>query len=92
MIGTSVGKLCGRPLSAVDLEAIRRAVREAEPSLRAEVARLREDWIAGIHRSAVHSLRLPRIGRTPCKVKVAACAWRLRRRSGRVAVPLAERL
>jgi hypothetical protein len=43
MIGTSVGKLFGRPLSAVDLEAIRRAVREAEPLLRAEVARLRED-------------------------------------------------
>jgi hypothetical protein len=39
MIEARVGKLCGRPLSAADLEAIRRAVREAEPPLRAEVAR-----------------------------------------------------
>jgi len=34
-----VGKLCGRPLSAADLEAIRRAILEADPPLRAEVAR-----------------------------------------------------
>ncbi len=39
MMEARVGKLCGRPLSAVDLEAIRRAVREAQPPLRAEVAR-----------------------------------------------------
>ena len=39
MIETGVGKLCGRPLSAADLETIRRAVREADPPLRAEVAR-----------------------------------------------------
>ena len=39
MIETCVGKLCGRPLSAADLEAIGRAVREADPPLRAEVAR-----------------------------------------------------
>ena len=34
-----VGKLCGRPLSAADLETIRRAIGEADPPLRAEVAR-----------------------------------------------------
>lgn len=36
---TNVGKLCGRPLSAADLETIRRAIRDADPPLRAEVAR-----------------------------------------------------
>ena len=39
MIEASVGKLCGRPLSEADLEAIRRAILEADPPLRAEVAR-----------------------------------------------------
>ncbi len=39
MIEAGVGKLCGRPLSGADLEAIRRAVLEAQPPLRAEVAR-----------------------------------------------------
>jgi hypothetical protein len=39
VIETGVGKLCGRALSAADLEAIQRIVREAEPPLRAEVAR-----------------------------------------------------
>lgn len=34
-----VGKLCGRPLSAADLESIRAAVREADPPQRAEIAR-----------------------------------------------------
>jgi hypothetical protein len=34
-----VGKLCGRPLTEGDLERIRVAVREAEPPLRAEIAR-----------------------------------------------------
>ena len=36
---TGVGKLCGRPLSAAGLEMIRRAIGEADPPLRAEVAR-----------------------------------------------------
>ena len=39
MTEASVGKLCGRPLSAADLETIRRAIGEADPPLRAEVAR-----------------------------------------------------
>ena len=39
MIEASVGKLCGRPLSAADLETIRRAIDAANPPLRAEVAR-----------------------------------------------------
>lgn len=39
MTEASVGKLCGRPLSAADLETIRRAIRDADPPLRAEVAR-----------------------------------------------------
>ena len=34
-----VGKLCGRTLTEEDLEAIRTAVREANPPLRAEIAR-----------------------------------------------------
>ncbi|HSO83499.1 Druantia anti-phage system protein DruA, partial [Thiocapsa sp.] len=34
-----VGKLCGRALSAADLESIRTAVREADPPQRAEIAR-----------------------------------------------------
>jgi hypothetical protein len=39
MLEGSVGKLCGRPLSAADLERIRRVIGEADPPLRAEVAR-----------------------------------------------------
>ena len=39
MIEASVGKLCGRPLSAADLETIRWAIDAANPPLRAEVAR-----------------------------------------------------
>jgi len=39
MIEACVGKLCGRPLSAADLETIRRAIGEADPLLRSEVAR-----------------------------------------------------
>jgi hypothetical protein len=39
MIEAIVGKLCGRALSAADLEGIRRAIGEADPPLRAEVAR-----------------------------------------------------
>jgi len=39
MIEASVGKLCGRPLSAADLERIRRAIGDADPPLRTEVAR-----------------------------------------------------
>jgi len=39
MIEACVGKLCGRPLSAADLETIRRAVLEADPPFCAEVAR-----------------------------------------------------
>ncbi len=39
MIETGVGKLCGWPLSAADLETIRRAIGEADPPLRAEVVR-----------------------------------------------------
>ena len=39
MIEACVGKLCGRPLSAEDLETIRRAIGEADPPVRAEVAR-----------------------------------------------------
>jgi hypothetical protein len=39
MIEGGVGKLCGRPLSAGDLETIRRVIGEADPPLRAEVAR-----------------------------------------------------
>jgi hypothetical protein len=39
MIEASVGKLCGRALSAADLETIRRGIGEAAPPLRAEVAR-----------------------------------------------------
>jgi len=35
----TVGKLCGRSLSAADLEVIRTAVREADPPQRAEIAR-----------------------------------------------------
>jgi hypothetical protein len=38
MSETCVGELCGRPLSAADLETIRRAIGEADPPLRAEVA------------------------------------------------------
>ncbi|HSO80726.1 MAG TPA: hypothetical protein VLQ88_11240 [Chromatiaceae bacterium] len=34
-----IGKLCGRALSAADLERIRAAVREADPPQRAEIAR-----------------------------------------------------
>ena len=34
-----VGKVCGRALTEGDLEAIRAAVREADPPLRAEIAR-----------------------------------------------------
>jgi hypothetical protein len=39
MSETGVGKLCGRALSAADLETIRRVIGEADPPLRAEVAR-----------------------------------------------------
>jgi len=39
MGGEIVGKLCGRPLSEGDLEAIRGAVRDADPRLRSEIAR-----------------------------------------------------
>ena len=39
MTEARVGKLCGRPLSAADLETIRRAIDAAAPPLRAEVAR-----------------------------------------------------
>jgi hypothetical protein len=39
MSEAGVGTLCGRPLSAADLETIRRAIGEADPPLRAEVAR-----------------------------------------------------
>ncbi|WP_295587393.1 hypothetical protein [uncultured Lamprocystis sp.] len=39
MTEASVGKLCGRPLSAADLETIRRTIDAAAPPLRAEVAR-----------------------------------------------------
>ena len=39
MSEAGVGTLCGRPLSAADLETIRRVIDEAEPPLRAEVAR-----------------------------------------------------
>jgi hypothetical protein len=39
MSETGVGRLCGRALSAADLELIRRVIGEADPPLRAEVAR-----------------------------------------------------
>jgi hypothetical protein len=39
MSETGVGKLCGRPLSVADLETIQRVIGEADPPVRAEVAR-----------------------------------------------------
>ena len=39
MGGEIVGKLCGRELTAGDLEIIRVVVREADPPLRSEIAR-----------------------------------------------------
>lgn len=39
MSETGVGKLCGRSLSVADLETMRRAIVEADPPVRAEVAR-----------------------------------------------------
>jgi hypothetical protein len=39
MSEAGVGKLCGRALRAADLETIRRVIGEADPPLRAGVAR-----------------------------------------------------
>jgi hypothetical protein len=39
MSETGDGKLCGRPLSAADLETIRRAIGDADPPWGAEVSR-----------------------------------------------------
>jgi hypothetical protein len=61
MIGGSVGKLCGRALSAADLERIRRAIGEADPPLRAQVARQVCDalgWHDGLGRPKLMSCRV----------------------------------